>query len=145
MDEKVVNRRRAREKWRKANMEKHASYYRKWAKANPGARAKYMTMYLRKNAARLNAEKARRMADRKNRTPQWANLFFIEEIYDLARRRTASTGIKWSVDHIVPMKSELVCGLHVEHNLRVIPHVQNVSKRNRWWPHEAGFDSGFRL
>ena len=74
------------------------------------------------------------MARRKQAMPAWANEFFIEEIYDLARLRTKYLGIKHSVDHIVPMTSRLVCGLHVEHNLRVIPHVQNISKLNRHWP-----------
>ena len=110
---------------RMKNKQKTAAAVAKWAK---------------KNLSRLNANKAKRMADRKHATPKWANLFFIEEIYDLARKRTLATGIKWSVDHIVPMKSDKVCGLHVEHNLRVIPHIHNLSKKNRWWPHKAGFD-----
>ncbi|MDP3937669.1 MAG: hypothetical protein Q8R92_05985 [Deltaproteobacteria bacterium] len=66
--------------------------------------------------------------------PAWANSFFIEEIYDLARRRTEATGYEWHVDHIVPLRSKTVCGLHVEHNLRVIPKAVNLSKGNRHWP-----------
>jgi hypothetical protein len=64
----------------------------------------------------------------------WANDFFIEEAYDLAHRRTKLSGKKWDVDHIVPLKSPLVCGLHVEHNLQVITHRQNCRKRNFDWP-----------
>lgn len=70
-------------------------------------------------------------------TPKWANQFFIEEIYDLAARRTAikAGGIeRWSVDHIVPIISKIVCGLHVENNLRVIPASENSVKGNRFWP-----------
>ena len=74
------------------------------------------------------------MAARKNATPKWANEFFIEEIYDLARLRTKHLGVKHSVDHIVPMTSGIVQGLHCEHNLRVVRHVENISKKNRWWP-----------
>lgn len=66
--------------------------------------------------------------------PAWANKFFIEEIYELARRRTEITGFPWHVDHIVPLKSELVCGLHVQSNLRVIPAVENHKKKNYFWP-----------
>jgi 5-methylcytosine-specific restriction endonuclease McrA len=42
--------------------------------------------------------------------------------------------VKHEVDHIVPLKSPLVCGLHVEHNLQVIPATQNRRKHNRVWP-----------
>ena len=66
--------------------------------------------------------------------PPWANSFFISEIYDLARLRTRLTGVAWEVDHIVPLRNPLVCGLHVEHNLRAIPKMQNKTKGNRYWP-----------
>lgn len=74
------------------------------------------------------------MAKRKMAMPAWANPFFIEEIYDLARRRTIATGFPWHVDHIVPTISHLVCGLHTERNLRVIPGKENQSKKNFHWP-----------
>ena len=124
----------SKEKWRKNNLAKYAAYAKKWAENNREKRVLSMRLWGKKHSARLNALKAKRMADKKHATPAWANLFFIEEIYDLARRRTAATGTKHSVDHIVPLVSDIVCGLHVENNLRVIPHLQNISKRNRWWP-----------
>lgn len=73
---------------------------------------------------------AKRRAIAKRATPKWANDFFMTEIYDLARLRTKLTGIKWHVDHIVPLKSDVVCGLHCEHNMRVVPAVVNLSKHN---------------
>ncbi len=66
--------------------------------------------------------------------PAWADDFMILEMYDLARRRTESTGIVWEVDHIVPLQSRLVCGLHIEHNLRVVPRKVNREKGNLMWP-----------
>lgn len=69
-----------------------------------------------------------------NATAAWANLFFIDEIYDLARLRTKHLGVVHHVDHIVPLQHPLVCGLHVEHNLRVIPALDNLRKKNLWRP-----------
>jgi hypothetical protein len=76
----------------------------------------------------------RRYAAKLKATVLWANAFFIEEAYDLAAKRTVATGIRWHVDHIVPLVNRLVCGLHVEHNLRVVPASVNWSKNNRYWP-----------
>lgn len=52
----------------------------------------------------------------------------------LAALRTKTTGIRWEVDHIVPLVHPQVCGLHVETNLRVIPAIENRRKGNRHWP-----------
>lgn len=47
---------------------------------------------------------------------------------------TAETGIQHQVDHIVPLRHPLVCGLHCEANLQVIPALDNQRKSNRIWP-----------
>jgi 5-methylcytosine-specific restriction endonuclease McrA len=87
----------------------------------------------------LNKEKraAQRVRTRKKllkQMPRWRNQFFIDEIYSLARLRTKLTRLEWHVDHIVPLRSKIVSGLHVEYNLRVIPKQVNIAKSNRHWP-----------
>ena len=97
----------------------------------------YATNWRNANLARHNAYQAKHKAEKFHATPAWANKFFIEEAYDLAARRTklqSGGHAKWHVDHIVPLKSPFVCGLHVEHNLRVIPAKANMSKKNYYWP-----------
>lgn len=86
----------------------------------------------------VNADTAKRHAAKMRAIPAWANKFFIEEIYVLSALRTAMFGFQWHVDHIVPLQSELVCGLHTEANLRVIPWIDNVRKHNRHWPDMPG-------
>ena len=70
----------------------------------------------------------------KNQMPSWADDFFLSEAYELAALRTKMLGFEWHVDHIVPLNSELVCGLHTQSNLQVIPGSLNRSKRNFYWP-----------
>ncbi len=65
-------------------------------------------------------------------TPAWANKEMIEIFYESARRVSQRLGTRYEVDHIVPIKGRTVCGLHVEHNLRVIPRTDNAKKLNRF-------------
>jgi hypothetical protein len=58
------------------------------------------------------------------RTPKWANLERIREVY-------ASRIPGEHVDHIIPIRGETVCGLHVENNLRVISAEENLRKSNK--------------
>jgi len=64
--------------------------------------------------------------------PPWADLKEITSIYGEANRKTAETGIDHHVDHIIPLKHPLVCGLHVHNNLRVLPARENRSKSNHF-------------
>lgn len=75
----------------------------------------------------------RRQAERQA-TPPWADRGAIARMYKEARRLTEETGTTHSVDHIVPLRNPIVCGLHVDWNMRVIPLGPNLSKSNKHWP-----------
>lgn len=90
----------------------------------------------RSNPDVLAAARVRRRADETKATPSWAVPFFIREAYALANLRTKMFGFAWHVDHIVPLRSKLVCGLHTEANLQVIPGAINMAKSNSFWPHK---------
>lgn len=77
----------------------------------------------------LNAKAAKRRAALMQAIPSWADLDEIAKIYKTAKEQEGM-----HVDHIVPLQSDLVCGLHVEHNLQLLPHLENISKGNRYWP-----------
>ena len=82
-----------------------------------------------------NSEKCRRRyAAKLNASPAWANKEKVLEIYEQAALMTKQTGIQHDVDHIVPIVSNLVCGLHCESNLQVLKSTENYAKGNRYWP-----------
>lgn len=126
-------RRKAREYYIE-HAEQRKTYVSQWGRTNPDKRKDYRDKWAKENPLAIVAAIAARRAKKASATPSWANDFFIEEIYDIARVRSRVTGVAWQVDHIVPLRSALVCGLHVEHNLAVIPAAENRSKSNRYWP-----------
>lgn len=119
-------------RWRTKNKEKIAEYLLNYAKINKQKIIDYHKKWYQKNIERFFAASAKRRAQKLRATPKWANDFFINEIYQLARLREKITGIRWHVDHIVPLQGKNVCGLHVENNLSVIPAILNMKKGNRY-------------
>lgn len=92
----------------------------------------YYTKHYLNNKGYYANKCAVRERNLKQATPKWACIFFIEEAYELAQLRSKMFNFQWEVDHMVPIKNELVCGLHVEHNLQVVPAVWNKRKSNKW-------------
>ena len=85
------------------------------------------------------ASKSRRNALRDSRskqaTPKWLTKEQQDQIvaiYDHMRDCRIVTGEDYHVDHIVPLKGENVCGLHVHWNLQILPADVNISKSNRY-------------
>lgn len=96
---------------RKANSE--------WGKANR-----------HKTAAFCVLKRARRM----KRLPPWVDNKLLDqmaEFYAQAAQATELSGIKHHVDHIVPLRSPVVSGLHVPWNLQVLEGSENRRKGNR--------------
>src|SRR5271157_4752772 len=70
---------------------------------------------------------------RKNqRLPIWADKEKIQIVYKLAKQMQRELGMRMAVDHIIPLKGEVVSGLHVHENLRIIPFAENARKSNSY-------------
>lgn len=62
--------------------------------------------------------------------PIWRDRPKISKIYAQAKQLTEETGVSHHVDHIYPIQSEYGCGLHVHHNLQILPSRENIIKGN---------------
>ena len=120
--------------WQKANKDKCVARSARYRERFPDAGKEYYRKIMETNPGSINARLAKRRCQKKNAVVAWKNDFFIREIYQLSSLRTKLTGINWHVDHIVPLQSDIVCGLHWEGNMQIIPAKHNSAKRNRYWP-----------
>jgi len=76
-----------------------------------------------------------RKATKLKATPSWLSeddKARIRYIYELSRDAYLLTGDEYNVDHIVPLQSKSVCGLHVPWNLQVLSKFENQSKSNKF-------------
>ena len=71
---------------------------------------------------------SKRRAAKKRAVPQWYESELIIKVYEKASE------FGWHVDHIVPLQSDIVCGLHCWHNLQILTPKLNMQKSNRYWP-----------
>lgn len=132
---------RCKECMKKANKdfcEKNADYMRakvyEWREKNPDKYHAINAKSRKKNHARVMVSNGERRATEKRATPTWANRAAMRGFYVTAKALNESLGIEHQVDHIVPLKSKFVCGLHCEANLQVIPALENFKKKNYVWP-----------
>lgn len=116
---------------------KNREKVKRWKAANRDKERERQRRYLEENRAKVRAKWNKRRADRIRATPPWADLDAIEAIYLESDRLTAETGIEHHVDHIVPLRGKIVCGLHLPWNLRVIRADENLRKSARLVPIEG--------
>jgi hypothetical protein len=109
------------------NREQRKNKWKEWRTNNLEHDLKRNQNYAQKNKDVVKRKAARRRANKKTQTPEWANLEKISYVY-----RNCPDG--HHVDHIYPLKSNYMCGLHIETNLQILLSTENMSKGNRTWP-----------
>lgn len=124
--------------WYAANKEKAKQTRADWRQRNAEKDRADVYAYAEANRDRMrpyqNHKGAIRRSMKLRATPAWADQKAIRRIYEAASALTKTTGVAHHVDHIVPLVSDLVCGLHCEANLQVLTARENSSKSNRSWP-----------
>lgn len=78
-----------------------------------------------KNYAKIRERQNHYKGERSLRIPSWSQKELIEEYY-------ANCPEGYHVDHIVPLKGEIVSGLHVIENLQYLTAKENLAKGNKY-------------
>jgi len=95
-----------------------------WAANNP---EKYAWMRTKQNIFRH-----KRLRDA---TPKWLTAEQKDTMQQIYKERDflkEQTGQDYHVDHIIPIRNKIVCGLHVPWNLRVVSKEVNKTKANKY-------------
>jgi len=143
--------------WQKSNITR-AEYFQQYNKSEAGQEAKqryyaanreavidaartrpshvkkeYQKAWKERNVLWVRADTKTRRRKHRLATPPWLTRrqkTEMRSMYQIAITMSKTTGEKYVVDHIWPLRSNFVCGLHVPWNLRVITQAENAAKSN---------------
>lgn len=120
-------------RWQAANKDKIRADAKAWVAANPDKVKAMHARHIKKHPDAYTARSVANVARRAKRTPLWLSdddKWILRQAYGLAKLRTKIFGFVWEVDHVLPLRGNLVSGLHVPANVQVIPKVLNRAKSN---------------
>lgn len=109
----------------------NAIYY----KNNKNTINKKTSKWAKDNVSKVRNKSNRRRCLKIKATPQWLFDFdkdYISHIYQQSNWIQELEGVKYNVDHIIPLKNELVCGLNVPWNLQILTKKDNSKKHNKF-------------
>lgn len=116
--------------WSKANPEKVAEYYK--SEDLIVKRKVYGKKFYALNKDYYIAKDATRRATKLQATTKWGQEK-VKSFYTKAKElEMINKGTKYHVDHIIPLVSNKVCGLHNHFNLQILTASENWEKGNSW-------------
>lgn len=124
----------AQRAYRAANPDKAIDTRRKWQRANPDKCAELNRRHRKKYPEKGAAQRRVYEARKQKAVPSWFEKTKVAKVYAKARELSRWWGLDLEVDHVVPLHSDIVCGLHCFANLQILEAGLNASKGNRDWP-----------
>ncbi len=121
-------------KYYQENKEKHAAQMRAYYENHKNEYIEREKQLKKINPGYFTKKSATYKASKVNATPSWltkGDLDNIKLIYIEAAERSQRDGIKYHVDHLVPLHGKTVSGLHVPWNLQILEATKNMSKGNK--------------
>jgi tRNA nucleotidyltransferase/poly(A) polymerase len=117
--------------WRVHRAEHCAMYNAEAYKKNPTYFKTHASKRYQSKKRELSSRRKELWHKRKLATPRWANKKLIKLMYAVAKEMSLQEGIKYTVDHIIPLNGNNVSGLHIETNMQIVPLSFNIKKRSR--------------
>ena len=118
-----------------ANKDNITIAHKRWKLKNPDKLRESTRKWREKSRQKYNVTASCSAMKGKNNTPKWLTDFdykYIRCFYFLAKWKTNLTGVKYEVDHIIPLNGKNVCGLHVPSNLQILTSTENRVKFNHF-------------
>jgi hypothetical protein len=115
------------EKKRQSDKESYARHKEK--------RLAYIKEWMQNNPEKVVSNNATRRARKRQAYPEWLtkqDKIDIRVKYTMAKWLSLTCFQQYHVDHIVPLKGDSVCGLHVPWNLQVLSATENLRKNNHF-------------
>jgi len=97
-------------------------------------RQQYRKAWKETHPEEVKANNKHRRDKHKKATPIWLTAEQknqIKQMYIDAMIATKITNTPYVVDHIIPLRGESVCGLHVPWNLQIMSRAENLKKSNK--------------
>lgn len=121
-------------KWRESDPIGYAEKQKSYHLSHKISRNEKQRIYTKNNPEKFLAKNAKYRAVKLNATVKWDEEYtkeITEGLYQVCEVLGRS-GIKFEVDHTIPLQGELVCGLHVWNNLQILEAGLNSSKNNKF-------------
>jgi len=118
-----------RKAYRQKNKEKIKLQIKAYRQEHKEEIKAYDKAYKQENRERRRSWEAKRRSAKLNRTPAFANLDNIKQVFLHCPKNKV-------VDHEIPLQGKIVSGLHVETNLQYMTWSENSSKGNKFEPRD---------
>lgn len=118
-------------RYKEENKEQETMRHKLWAENNREKSNNIKYKYMIKNKSLYYFLNAKRRAIKLKATPKWSELDKIKLVYEKTKWLESLTGLKYEVDHVIPLQGKNVCGLHVWQNLQILEVSENRKKSNK--------------
>lgn len=114
--------------------DKNPNYFNDWYKENNNRHKQYTKNWKEHNPEKLALLVDKRRDKLKVATPKWYEKDLVKQVFLKRDELSSLLNIELTVDHIIPIQGDNVCGLHCWDNLQLLERSLNGGKKNLYEP-----------